>query len=148
MVGGVEDAADLTQETFCKAFRSWDRFDGRSQPTTYLHRILVNCVRDWARRRAVRGCQGPDTWALVLLSDGRCGISEELERREELARLRDEIDNLSDAIRQTFVAVVIDGYSYQEAAELLSVPAGTIGSRVREARRQLSEAMRQNFPET
>ena len=148
MVASTEDAADLTQEALCRAFRNWHQFDGRSLPTTYLHTILVNCVRDWARRNVVRGRQSPDTWALTFASDGRLGAREQLERKEELAQLRREIDDLSDVVRHTFVAVVIDGYTYQQAAELLAVPVGTIGSRVREARRRLYEAMRQSFPET
>lgn len=146
MTGSIEDAADLTQQAFCKAFESWGRFDGKSLPTTWLHAILLNCVRDWARRRAGRRDDPPDPWETAVVDKGQNG-AEELAKKETVDHLRQEIGQLPDELRRTFVAVVIDGYTYQEAAALLSIPVGTVGSRMNDARRRLRLAMRHRFPE-
>jgi RNA polymerase sigma-70 factor, ECF subfamily len=137
----ADDAADLTQQTFYQALRGWDRFDGKVRPTTWLHAILLNCVRDWARRRAARPVEPLDEWSVPAAERSPGTPLEAVERSEEGARLRAAIDALPAPIRQAFAATVLDGYTYQEASELLSSPIGTIASRVYEARRRLREAM-------
>lgn len=147
LTGRLEDAADLTQETFCRAWAHWDRFDGRHRRTTWMHAILLNCLRDWHRRRASHPADSFDAWAIIPADEGD-GPPNRLDRREQLVHLRRTIRDLAPAIRSAFVATVMDGYTYEEAAELLSAPVGTIGSRVHEARKQVKAAMRQRFPET
>ncbi len=93
MTGSIEDAADLTQQAFCKAFESWGRFDGKSLPTTWLHAILLNCVRDWARRKAGRRDDPPDPWETAVVDKGQNG-AEELAKKETLDHLRQEIEQL------------------------------------------------------
>ena len=148
MTCSVEDAADLTQQAFCKALDRWDQFDGKGLPTTWLHSILVNCVRDWARLRSARGDETVDPWALAIVSDHDRGACEQLDRKEKLAELRKEVDSLPDSLRHAFIAVVLDGYTYRETAELLSVPIGTIASRINDARGRVHVAMRRRYPET
>ena len=143
MTGSIEDAFELTQETFFKALSAWEQFDGRSSPTTWLHSILVNCVRDRSRRSILRKWWGLDAWVLNIVAqrqDRR--MREKLEVEDKLARLRHEVEKLPGVLRHAFVAVVLDGYTYQEAAELLSAPVGTIASRISEARRRLRLMMR------
>ena len=70
-----------------------------------------------------------------------------LQRDEQLALLRRTIENLPAELRYAFVATVLDGYTYQETAEILSVPVGTVASRVNAARKKVCEAMRKAFPE-
>jgi len=147
MTGHTEDAADLAQQTFYQALNRWDQFNDRSSPTTWLHRILINCVRDWARRRGIRSSDPIDNWALVPVDSGQVQASDLLERKEQLAYLREVIENMSETLRPAFVATVLDGYTYQEASEILGIPVGTIASRVHEARRQIEAVMHQRFPE-
>ena len=66
---------------------------------------------------------------------------------EPMRRLRQAIDELPESLRSAFVATVVDGYTYEEAAGVLNVPVGTVGSRVHQARMQLRTVMRQDFPE-
>lgn len=131
LTGSEEDAADLTQQAFCQALGHWDRFDGRCMPTTWLHRILLNVVRDHVRRRAVRAAEPLDAWVLHAV-DG--AAAQNADRNERLARLRGMIQTLPEPIRLAFVATVLDGYSYRETAGLLNVPVGTVASRVSLAR--------------
>ena len=147
MTGNAETAADLTQQAFCNAWSKWEQFKGNTLPTTWIHQILVNCVRDWARRKVAHESYSMNEWDFEVLPDLRDPVSDHSDRQEQLAHLRQAIEDLPQTLRPAFVSTVLDGYSYQEAAELLLVPVGTIASRVYEARRQLNAAMRQRFPE-
>ena len=138
MTGNAHDAADLTQEAFCKALNGWNGFDGKAMVTTWLHRILVNCVRDWGRRQAHRPESLLDEWALV---PQRNSTTETSDRGVQLDRVRQAIEKLPAKLRLAFISTVIDGYSYQETADLLSLSVGTIASRVHAARRQLRAAI-------
>ena len=71
-----------------------------------------------------------------------------VDRRERLVNLRQTIERLPDDLRTAFVAAVIDGYTYQEIAEMHSLPVGTVGYRVHQARHKVTAAMRELFPET
>ena len=70
-----------------------------------------------------------------------------LVKQEELAVLREAINNLPRHLKAPFVATVLDGYSYREAVELLELPLGTVASRVHAARGALAKAMQEVFPE-
>ena len=141
LTGSAEDAADLTQQAFCNAFGRWNQFDGAALATTWLHRILLNCVRDWARRRAFRSTSQVQEWDLVPVTDAAPDGRARVERQEELAAVRNAVEGLPADVRSALVVTVIDGYSYSEAAELLQVPVGTIASRVHRARTLLRAAM-------
>ena len=140
MTRSADDAADLTQQTFYQALRGWDRFDGKVLPTTWLHAILLNCVRDWARRRAVRPVEPLDEWSIPAARSQGTPL-EAVQRSEQSTRLHAAMDALPAPIRQAFAATILDGYTYQEASELLSLPVGTVASRVHEARRLLRGAV-------
>lgn len=144
MTGNAADAADAAQEAFFKALTAWDQFDGKAQPTTWLHRILVNCIRDRFRRDAVRPKTTLDEWALVA-AESRPPDSPNQDDR--LARLRRAIDDLPEKLRSAFVATMLDGYSYQQTAELLSLPVGTVASRVHAARRRLRAIVQESLRE-
>ena len=147
LTGNREDSADLTQQAFCKALSSWERFDGRSHRTTWLHGILVNCVRDQIRRSSTRTVAELQDWSLDNPSVRHGCVAEELGRQEQLGRLREAIRNLDQELQQPFVAAVMDGYTYAEVAEMLGIPIGTVGHRVYSARRILHSVMLESFPE-
>jgi RNA polymerase sigma-70 factor (ECF subfamily) len=147
MTGTLDDAAELTQQAFCRALSNWDQFDGKGLPTTWLHSILVNCVRDWGRRTSLRTRQTLDEWDIIPARDSEDHMLTRLERHEQLATLRAAIEELSPKLRCAFVAAVLDGYSYEEVADLLNVPKGTVASRVNAARERLSAVMRKAYPE-
>ena len=148
MTGSIEDASDVTQQTFYKALARWSQFDGRASPATWLHSILINCVRDWVRRKTVRRPEDTREWALRRAPEPRRHGHQKLAWEEQLVGLREEIGNLPETLQAAFVVVVLDGYTYRQAADLLSVPVGTIGSRVCDARRRLRQIMQRRFPET
>ena len=147
MTGNTEDAADLAQQTFCKAFDKWHQFDGKALPVTWLHRILVNNIRDWQRRSQIRQTVPLEHSVLPVREDRPAGTLDRMERKERLAHLSQSIDSLSDNLRPVFLLTVMDGYDYQAAAEVFGVPVGTIASRVHQARKKISIAMKERFPE-
>ena len=147
LTGNREDSADLTQQAFCKAVSHWGQFDGKCQPATWLHGILINCVRDWFRGKARRNTKEFHEWALVNTASVHEGADETLDRVERLGRLRQAIEALSEDLRRPFVAAVIDGHTYKEVAEMLSIPVGTVAYRVYQARRNLRDVMLESFPE-
>ena len=99
MTGDVQDASDLTQEAFLKALRKWDDFDGRVLPTTWLHRILVNCVCDWGRRNAVRTDYRAREWALPTAAREQEDPSAPAQRAERLSLVRRAVEALPEAMR-------------------------------------------------
>ncbi len=144
LTGSHDAASDMAQETLCKAITKWDQFDGRSLPTTWLHRILVNCVTDWRRREAAKPVQAIDEWALMQVQDRASQDGAAGDSQEQLATLRCAIGGLPVTLRAAFVVTIVDGYTYEEAAEMLNVPVGTIGSRVYEARKKLKAIMQRD----
>ena len=91
IVGCPEDAEELTQDIFLKAFSSLDRFGGRSSFSTWLYRIAYNTAVSHARRTQPRFC-GMDERRLAALPDG------ETERLEEWAEKQERLDALNRAI--------------------------------------------------
>lgn len=137
------EAEDLVQDTLLRAFRAIDRFDGR-HPRAWLLTILRNTNINRGRKKTPALLFDPDqTLSQVTApgADGRDGAAE-----PALARIADPVlvaalQGLS-ADHQAVVALVdVDGLSYQEAAELLDVPIGTVMSRLHRARRRLRGAL-------
>jgi RNA polymerase sigma-70 factor, ECF subfamily len=135
------EAEDVTQDTFVRAYGALDRFDGRSEPFTWIYRICVNLSLNALRSRKTRRASSPDDPRIEgLLIDNRPagGSPARSSADKELGRaLVEGIDELSDTLRTTLVLVCIDGLSHAEAGEVLGCPEGTVAWRVHEARRKL-----------
>jgi RNA polymerase sigma-70 factor (ECF subfamily) len=140
LTGDPDDAAEVTQEALCRAFERRAQFAGQSKPTTWLHRILVNTAKDRLRRRQVRAAQALDEWATPVLSEARQPDDHASEHEHHQA-VREAVNALPEHLRKPLIATVLDGYSYQQAGELLGIPPGTVGSRVHKARQELSQAL-------
>ncbi|HTJ84137.1 MAG TPA: sigma-70 family RNA polymerase sigma factor [Polyangiaceae bacterium] len=137
------EAEDVTQETFVRAYQALARFDGRSEPFTWLYRIAVNLSLNQIRARKSRAKTSldEDPRVLSLLAETRPSLSGDpagaRDQRKVAAALIEGIDALSETLRTTLVMVAIDGMSHEEASKILGCPEGTIAWRVHEARRKL-----------
>jgi RNA polymerase sigma-70 factor (ECF subfamily) len=145
MLGNASDAEDVAQESFLRAFRALDRFDGRSEPYTWLYRITVNlCLNrlrsDRARRRVAVDYDAR-LEAMDTRADGREEMTANATRKEMYRALCSGVDALSESLRTTLILVCIDGLSHEAAGSVLGAPEGTIAWRVHEARRRLREHM-------
>jgi RNA polymerase sigma-70 factor (ECF subfamily) len=136
------EAEDVTQETFVRAYGALDRFDGRSEPFTWMYRIAVNLSLNTIRsRKSSRHSTTVDDPRIEgLLVERRPGIADPAAvsaDRELAVALCAGIDELSDTLRTTLVLVGVDGLSHAEASEILGCPEGTVAWRMHEARKQL-----------
>ena len=146
MLRDRSDAEDVTQETFIRAYRALERFDGRSEPYTWFYRIAINLSLNRIRsRKSARTTHHTDDPALDgVLVDQRPETADpgaSAQRRQLYESLSAGIDKLSETLRTTLILVCIDGRSHEEVAGILGAPEGTIAWRVHEARRKLKEFM-------
>jgi len=139
------EAEDVTQETFVRAYQALDRFDGRSEPFTWLYRIAVNLSLNSirARKSSRNSTPSDDPRIEALLTETRPSQGGDpaaaSQQRELATALCDGIDALSDTLRTTLILVCIDGLAHDDASKILGCPEGTVAWRVHEARRKLRE---------
>ena len=139
------EAEDVTQETFVRAYQALDRFDGRSEPFTWLYRIAVNLSLNSirARKSSRNSTPSDDPRIEALLTETRPSQGGDpataSQQRELATALCDGIDTLSDTLRTTLILVCIDGLAHDDASKVLGCPEGTVAWRVHEARRKLRE---------
>jgi len=137
-----EDAADIAQETFLKAWRSISSFRGECALSTWLCRITLNCACDHARGAkrhfalSLTVSDGEEGSTVLDIADTNPTVmpEEELTRREEIEAVRLAIDSLSDEQRIIVTMRDITGLSYAEIAETLGLEMGTVKSRLNRAR--------------
>ena len=135
MTADERRAEELTQDVFVKAWRRIGTFRGESAFATWLHRVTVNTVLDDRKRRSRRPAQlsaVPDV-ALETPTDE----ADPAARRE----LEAAIASLPERARMAIVLHGIEGYRYEEVAELMGVAVGTVKSHIHRARRLLMERL-------
>jgi len=140
------DAEDLVQDTYLKAFRARDRFEDGTNLKAWLFTILHNTARNRARDRA-RDAVAIDSEVVEQASEraptGLPETPETLLLRDTLApELQAAIDDLPDTFRQAVWLRDVEEFSYAEIAKMLSIPIGTVMSRISRGRRALYEALR------
>jgi RNA polymerase sigma-70 factor (ECF subfamily) len=139
------EAEDVTQDAFVRAYAALDRFDGRSQSYTWFYRIAVNLSlnRLRSRKRTSRNTPLDDERLDTVVADSRPGASPHLRAtgRQLGDALAEAVDALSDTLRTTLVLVVMEGVPQNEAAEILGCPEGTVAWRIHEARKKIRSAL-------
>jgi RNA polymerase sigma-70 factor (ECF subfamily) len=143
------DAEDLVQETYLKAFRSAGRFEPGTNLRAWLFTILHNTARNRARDRA-REMVTIDSEAVERAAEGGPGFGdtagatpESLLVRETLdPDLQAALDALPEAFREAVWLRDVEEFSYAEIAEMLSIPVGTVMSRISRGRRLLFDALK------
>jgi RNA polymerase sigma-70 factor (ECF subfamily) len=142
LTGKPEAARDLAQDSALRFFKHLDRFDAERRVEPWLYQIVRNRVRDQMRRERLHGHQSLDAW----LEQGRpetadpsadpAAIAEQSDLRQRVWR---SVSELSAAHREILVLRDYHDLSYREIAEVLSIPQGTVMSRLHAARRSLRE---------
>ena len=137
-----EEAWDVAQEAFVRAFHSLPSFRGQSAFYTWLFRITVNVATDRHRQRGAQArAFGPERvteeeWARSTPDPGR-GPDQEAARAEQRERIRRALDALPLKARTIIMLSDVEGLSYREIAEVLNCPIGTVMSRLHNARKRL-----------
>lgn len=146
MVGNPDDARDIAQETFLRALSSVRGFRGDSAPYTWLFRIALNLCLTRRRRARMKlasldGENGHDQAAPLRarVASGAADPSEVAEQREAGRLVLQALDALEPEQRALLVMRDVEDFDYQQMADLLGVPLGTLKSRLFRARMALRE---------
>jgi RNA polymerase sigma-70 factor (ECF subfamily) len=133
MTGSLDDAEDLTQETFLRAYQRLDSFRGEAKFSTWLCKIAMNLSLNW-RTREKRRSEIHTKWSedSILKNDGRNEFPDELSYRVQNA-----LNRLPAKQRAAIVLTVYENHNHAEAAKLLNCTEATISWRVFAARQKL-----------
>jgi RNA polymerase sigma-70 factor (ECF subfamily) len=139
------DAEDLVQDTLLRSFRSIERFDGR-HPRAWLLTIMRNAQLNRVRRKRPELLRDPDATFERRADATPGGVSAENHVVDELfdATVEQAFTQLPTKFRSVIELVDLDGLSYQEAADVLDVPVGTIMSRLHRARSRIRDHLREH----
>jgi RNA polymerase sigma-70 factor (ECF subfamily) len=145
IVDNAEDAADVVQDAFLNAYQSLNSFKGDAEFFTWLYRIAFNTAISLKRkRRAVLRLDWDGGASAGLEPVDESAFSEpgsSMERSEDEATLQGALNRLSPEHRAVLVLKEIEGQKYEDIAEILEVPIGTIRSRLHRARLELRELL-------
>ena len=142
--GDFHAANDITQETFMRAYRGFEKFEGRSRVFTYLYTITCNVWKNSLRKK------GFQTFTSYSLQPGAPEIDppakelspcEELGREERQRIVRECIDSLPPGEKAIIILRDMEGRKYEEIASILGCRPGTVKSRLARARKKLSEKL-------
>lgn len=141
-----EDAADVIQEAFVRAWQALPSFRGQSAFYTWLFRIVVNVASDRARQRAARGRafgteRVPEEEWDRAMSDPGPAPDDEARRAEERERITRALAALPEHHRTIIMLSDLEGLSYREIADVLDIPMGTVMSRLHHARKRLRDVL-------
>ena len=140
--GSLDDAEDIAQEAFVQAYVKLRTFAGGSAFYTWLYRIAVNAAISRRRKRREQTSveHKRDEHGLEPLDDGE-RADERLLREERAGQVQRALSRLSDEHRQILVLREIDDCDYDQIANILELPVGTVRSRLHRARLQLKEQL-------
>jgi RNA polymerase sigma-70 factor (ECF subfamily) len=148
MVRNREDARDLTQDAFVKAYRNLDSFRLESSFYTWLYRIAMNLAIDFVRKRRRRETGGFDEGIATRDDDGGIaevhhedGPSRQLERKQLFGKIMDAMEQLPEDQRQVILLRELEGLQYKEIADVMGIPEGTVMSRLFYARKKLQKLL-------
>jgi RNA polymerase sigma-70 factor (ECF subfamily) len=154
IVNDAQDAEDVLQETFIKAYRSLPAFEGRSSLATWLYRIAVNEALMVVRKRKVDAVSldeekdsGNEEVEPVEIADWCCLPESDLLSAESRKFLDRAMQELTPALRAVFVLRDIEGLSVRETAEALGLSEAAVKTRLLRARLKLREELSVYFSE-
>lgn len=149
MTSNREDAADLTQDAFIKAFQSIHRFGGQSSFFTWLYRIAVNSALSHLRKARLRSffslermdTDEPVAKEVIEALTDKAGVDRDTYVRELQEKLNDAMQKLSIKHRTVVTLFEIDGLSHQQIAEVMDCSVGTVRSRLHYAKQLLQSEL-------
>lgn len=140
MMANVAEAEDLTQDIFIQLHRRLGSFRGEAAFTTWLHRLTVNQVLMYFRRRSARRRRLADAGEIHDVADLATLSSKAVPIIDRIA-LTEAIGRLAPGYRAVFVLCDIEGFNHEEAARLLGCSIGTSKSQLHRARRRLRQLL-------
>ncbi len=144
LCGNYHQAKDITQETFLRAYQSFDRFEGRSKIFTYLYRITCNVWKNTLRKKKIQNftsyTAGLNTRKIEDIPAAENMFPDERTQNDAKNRIVQKcLDSLPAGDRAIIVLRDMEGRSYEEIAGILNCRTGTVKSRLARARQKLAE---------
>ena len=144
LVSDREDALDVTQEVFLKAYQALPKFRGESRFSTWIYRVCVNASLDHLRRKHKMAAYSLDQPLALKESSVTRDVEDDSENVEDAVEQKSlgeaalhALRDLDEAHRVIITLSDIQGYSYQEIADILGISMGTVKSRLHRARNML-----------
>jgi RNA polymerase sigma-70 factor, ECF subfamily len=143
-----DDAADVVADAFVRVYRALQTFKGDSAFTTWLYRIETNCFLDMRKKKNARPTTSLDS--ALNLGDGEVELQvedngptaqEEAERSQRLSAVEEAVQKLPEYQRAMIIMYHAESMSYEEIAEALNLPIGTVKSRLNRARLSLRQLL-------
>lgn len=147
MTGRKEDAEDVVQETFVRAFRQLGRFEARAAFSTWLHRIGVNCAIDYLRRRPKREAPEPELGLDQLPMVGVPTVEDRVYAGEIQSRMQQALEGLSAQERAAFLLRHYHGCSIGDICTELGINDNAAKHAVFRGVRKMRDALRSLMPE-
>jgi RNA polymerase sigma-70 factor, ECF subfamily len=146
-LGSREDAEDVLQETFLKAFRAYGK-KGEGNLLAWLSSILINTIRDYKRKAAItpvgRLDDSKNSDHLMELADPKLNPEQQMIAKDVDASLKNALTTTPEWLLTPFLLREMEQLSYKEIAEVMSIPIGTVMSRLSRARRHLMNKLSGN----
>lgn len=142
-VGDLKTAEDLAQETFVRVFRRIEAYDSRARFSTWLYTIASNLAKDEFKRRKRHPAMSFDwqssgtddtTRSIPMLEDAEESPERVALQTETSQRVQETLHRLDEDDREVLILREIQGLKYEEVAEIMGVPLGTVKSRIARAR--------------
>ena len=146
MLGNLEDANDVTQESFLKIYRSIDKFKGKSSFSTWLYSIVNNTCIDFIRKNRKKTTISIDTnydedGYEIEIADEKNTTESLFEKKEIIRSIHDAINRLNHDQKIVIILRDIQGFSYFEISKILNISEGTVKSRISRGRKNLKNIL-------
>jgi len=141
--GSYEEAEDMTQDIFFKLYNSLKKFDFERNFTAWLLTITKNYLIDEYRRTKWEKRSRDNFDEHYLVSEAQESPEEDVLKKESRRTIWEGLNTLPSEIRMTIILRDIQGKSYEEVAEIMSLPAGTVKSRINRGRLQLARFLKE-----
>lgn len=151
MLGNPQEAEDVAQEAFLRAYKNLDSYNSKHKFSTWIYRIATNlCIDKMRKKKAdysldaeLDGLDGGDMYARLAAPTET--PEEETVRTETRAEVQQAIENLPDNYRAAVILKYLHDMSLQEIADILEVPVSTVKTRVHRGREALRHELKQSF---
>ena len=134
---------DLEQEVYIKLWKNSDKYKEQGSMKSWIGTIAKNTSKDYLKSAMVRNEQNStsDEFVIISIKDKKTTPDARVLASERQKRIIKAIDSLKPKLRETIMLCEIYGYTYEEAAEKLNCPIGTIKSRIYNAKKELAEKL-------